>query len=613
MFGVFTRKIPIGSTLFYVACFLGMGSSAEESEPPVIVTSTVSKLPVSDASTTSFDVDISNTNLQAMDMLRAIPGFAVSQSGQRGALGQIRVRGAEADHLKVLIDGIEANDPGSELNWGTVSTVGVNRVEVLNGPRSAVWGDQALAGVINLETLPTEDQSSVLIGGGTLGTTLVQLARERVDESSFNGLSIKYIQSDGENASFVGDENDGFEQLSANFIGGRTMHGWDVRLNGRTNETLSQYDSSGFDSDRHIEVTRHLLGLRAERTEGESFKPTVLLNHAINETGNYSNQEKTNSISGMRTHLTLSSTIPIGRISESLIAIESTRESFRQRGNSPFGDPNQNQDISAVALSAENVTELGSFGIHTSVRVDENSDFKNAFTWNATLSLNTGNTNWFWTSGLGVKNPSFIDRFGYFPDSFVGNPGLKPERAIQHQAGLNVNWQKRSIKVIIFGAELEDEINGFAYDPVANAFTARNIEESNTRRGYEFSGNLTFNRFFVNYSYSHVDSQENSEQEIRRPRNLASVSLDSDLTHSWKLHVGANYVDEQLDRDFSVFPARLVTLSNYVLVNAHLQRKFSNGLSVHLRGENVFDELHQDVYGIRNVGRTVMTLIGYEL
>lgn len=613
MFGVYSRLFPIGSTLLCVACFSGICSSAEESEPPVIVTTTVSKLPVSDTSTTSFDVDISNTNLQAMDMLRNIPGFAVSQSGQRGSLGQVRVRGAEADHLKVLIDGIEANDPGSELNWGTVSTVGVKRVEVLNGPRSAVWGDQALAGVIHLETLPTEDQSRILIGGGTLGTSLVQLARERVNESSFNGISLKHIKSDGENASFLGDEHDGFEQLSGNFIGGRSTHSWNIRLNGRTNETFSQYDSAGFDTDRHIEVTRHLLGLRAERVEGESLKPTVLLNHSINETRNYSNQEKTNSINGRRTHLMLSSTIPIGSISESLIALESTRESFRQRGNSPFGDPNQNQDISALALAAENVTELGSFGIHTSVRVDRNSDFKNAFSWNATLSLNQGNANWFWTSGLGVKNPSFIDRFGYFPDSFVGNPGIKPESATQHQAGLNVNWQKGSFKVIAFSAELEDEINGFAYDPVANAFTARNIAESSTRQGYEISGNLTFDRFLVNYSYSHVDSRENSEQEIRRPRNLASVSLYSDLTHSWKLHVGANYVDEQLDRDFSTFPASLVTLSSYALVNAHLQRNFSNGLSVHLRGENVFNELHQDVYGIRNVGRTVMTLVGYEL
>ena len=236
-------------------------------------------------------------------------GLPFPQSGQRGSLGQVRVRGAEADHLKVLIDGVEANDPGSELNWGTVSTVGVNRVEVLNGPRSAVWGDQALAGVINLETLPKEDQSSVLIGGGTLGTTLVQLARERVSESSFNGLSVKHIQSDGENASFVGDEHDGFEQLSANFIGGRTMHSWDVRLNGRTNETLSQYDSSGFDTDRHIEVTRHLVGLRAEQDNGEFFKPTVLLNHSINETRNYANQERTNSNNSSRTHLMLSSTL----------------------------------------------------------------------------------------------------------------------------------------------------------------------------------------------------------------------------------------------------------------------------------------------------------------
>ena len=92
--------------------------------------------------------------LSVSDLLRDIPGLAVSRSGVQGSATQVRVRGAEANHLLVLIDGVEANDPSQsdEVNWGTLSADEIERIEVIRGPQSAMRGSDAVSGVINIVT-----------------------------------------------------------------------------------------------------------------------------------------------------------------------------------------------------------------------------------------------------------------------------------------------------------------------------------------------------------------------------------------------------------------------------------------------------------------------------
>src|SRR5690606_5773000 len=86
------------------------------------------------------------------ELLRDVPGFAVSQSGGPGTLTQVRVRGAEANQLLVLIDGVRANDPasGDEFQFQFATTANIERIEIIRGPQSAIWGTDALAGVINI-------------------------------------------------------------------------------------------------------------------------------------------------------------------------------------------------------------------------------------------------------------------------------------------------------------------------------------------------------------------------------------------------------------------------------------------------------------------------------
>jgi len=92
--------------------------------------------------------------LSVSDLLRDVPGLAVSRSGVQGSQTQIRARGAEANHLLVLIDGVEANDPSQsdELNWGVMAADDIERIEVIRGPQSSMRGSDAMAGVVNIIT-----------------------------------------------------------------------------------------------------------------------------------------------------------------------------------------------------------------------------------------------------------------------------------------------------------------------------------------------------------------------------------------------------------------------------------------------------------------------------
>ena len=129
--------------------------------------------------------------------------------------------------------------------------------------------------------------------------------------------------------------------------------------------------------------------------------------------------------------------------------------------------------------------------VSLSGRYDDNSDFDDVGTFRATTAWTaegTG-TRLHASFGTGQKAPTFIERYGYFPDQFVGNPDLKPEKSTGWEAGVEQPlWNDRvSLGATYFREDLEDEINGFAFDPDTFLFTAENLDGRSKRRGVEVS------------------------------------------------------------------------------------------------------------------------------
>jgi vitamin B12 transporter len=146
--------------LFVILATAALSTTAGAEDLPDTVVVTASRIPIplmaagSSVSVIDREQIEARQAIFAVDLLKDVPGFAVSRSGSIGAQTQIRVRGAEANQVLVLIDGIEANDPAGndEFAFQDLTTWDVERIEVVRGPQSALWGSDALAGVVNIIT-----------------------------------------------------------------------------------------------------------------------------------------------------------------------------------------------------------------------------------------------------------------------------------------------------------------------------------------------------------------------------------------------------------------------------------------------------------------------------
>ncbi|MBL8581853.1 MAG: TonB-dependent receptor [Rhizobiaceae bacterium] len=154
------------------------------------------------------------------DALRLVPGFSVSRSGSYGGLTQVRVRGAEANHLLVMVDGVDASETSSgEFDFGSLIVDDIERIEVMRGAQSTFWGANALAGVVNIITkrgMRDGVQGGVRSELGTDGTVLAAAGVRGGGTNYDVALSGAFRQSDGYNISDFGSEKDGDRNATVN-------------------------------------------------------------------------------------------------------------------------------------------------------------------------------------------------------------------------------------------------------------------------------------------------------------------------------------------------------------------------------------------------------------
>ena len=561
------------------------------------------------------------------ELLRDVPGTAVSQNGGAGSFTQLRLRGAESNQTLVLIDGIEANDigRGAEFDFANLLTCGIERIEVLRGPQSSLWGSDALAGVVNVQTKQGEGPLNIesTFSGGRFDTyqncTGVNVGNHNHSFSMYGA----YLDTNGTNTSELGSEDDGYRNGTLSFRYDLTaFDNLQIDLAGRHIDATVETDpgSPPVDGNRETETIQNYLRVNTllDTFDGAwAHQFGVGITDTDNE--NFADRIETSSTKGEKLKLDYQSNVyfstPELADSEHVLTFvfERERERFEQTGTpSFFGDPNQRQKIYNTGYVGEyRIGFADQIFLAASVRHDDNDEFKDRTTHRFSLSYapDSVSTQFHAAYGTGIKNPTFTERFGFTPDTFIGNPDIKPEKSTGWEAGLSHNFGDRiSVGATYFEEELEDEINGFFFDPNLGAFTAINLEGNSNRKGVELNFNAyAAENLTLQGSYTYVESKEpngtGKTSEIRRPKNVASlIGNYRFLAGKANVNLRINYTDDQFDNDFSSFPAQRVELHDYTLVNLAGEYQLNKHVVLEGRIENIFDKEYQDVFGFETQG-----------
>ncbi|MEZ5564814.1 MAG: TonB-dependent receptor [Gammaproteobacteria bacterium] len=587
----------------------------------------------------------------AIDLLADIPGFAVSRSGGVGSQTQVRVRGAEANQLLVLIDGIEANDPAGndEFAFENLTTWDIERIEVVRGPQSALWGSDALSGVVNVITRQPTDAVSTQ-GFAEAGSFNTWSGGARLSGKLLGtrtGFSVSHVDSDGINNSLTGDEKDGYRNTTATLtLAGNPATNLALDFIGRYTGTTKAYDTTDFvvtglpaDSADVTDV-----GLGYFRAGGSlslmDGQWTQRLRTAWTTTDSDNRNEfgANGSMAADKYGVYYQTTWHFGADSRGVpramnntgnavtLALEHEREEFSQRGTAtPFGDPNQDQNLETSAAVLELLlTPVDRLSVSLSGRYDHNSDFDSVSTARVTTtwSTETTGTRLHASFGTGQKAPTFSERYGFYADQFVGNPDLKPETSTGWELGFEQQLlasrfgDRFTAGATYFHEDLKDEIDGFVFDPTSSLFTAANLEGKSHRRGVEAVLNARIaDDLNVSGSYTYVDATQPDAgsglqtREIRRPQNSASFNVNwRFLETRAQLNANLNYTGHQYDTYFEVAPpfgTRTINLQNYYLLGIAASYRVAKQTQVYARLENALNEHYAEVYGYNTPRRNV--------
>ena len=557
------------------------------------------------------------------NILRDVPGFSVSQVGVLGSQTQIRVRGAEANHLLVTIDGVEANDPsqGDEFSWGTLTASDIERIEIIRGPQSSLRGSDAVAGVVNIITRSAEKSSvGLFLESGSWAThhSGFNIGHKQGDFDIRFGLS--HIESEGDNIARTGDENDGYRNTTYNIRSGLKLSDqMDISFAARESDGMNQFDADNDfdglieDQDRVSEFENSTMRIQGDYSSKDgTWQHKILISQSKSDNAAFADKAKGNVTASTKDQFQYIGSFTWDQGAQNIAAlIEREKEDWMQRGEISWGvyDPNQDRERDTDSVAVEYRTDINDhLTLAASARHDDNSEFDSAKTYRAEVIYQLTEAIRLRSAvGTAVKNPTFTERFGFYTN-FIGNPNLIPEESTSWELGADqlIMGGDLTLSLTIFDAELENEIDGFVYDPATFAYTSSNINGTSERKGAELSavGNIS-ESMSLSAAYTYTDSTgDNAVREVRRPRHIASLNLGWQAAHNLHLNTNIQFTGEQTDVYFPPFPepSQVVALSNHTLVNINLNYSATEKLEMYLKLENALNDNYEEVFGYQTLG-----------
>jgi len=538
------------------------------------------------------------------DLLRDVSGVDVVQTGQNGGLTSVFVRGGNSNAALVLLDGVPVTDPGGSLDFVHLTSAGLDRVEVIRGPESALFGAEGMSGVIQMFTRHGDPEADTPHGDlvydrGSFSTDHWSAALNGGLAKRFDyALTTDQFRSTGEYP------NDAYRITTGTAnIGYRFSNATQLRASYR--EFDSYTGDPGQTADHSFDLLSHsldrdsALSVRIDDTRGPSFSQRFLYGYHRYRDAYYDGFDPA-SISLADRNIAMYQGTLAHHGGALLFGYEFQRQaglisgSDQSRYNNGFFVYEQYSVGHRVVLAG-------------GARLEHSSIFGTQFAPRGAATFRLPRDLFLRLStSRGVQEPSLLQNFARVA-YFVGNPALKPEKTVSYEAGLFREFLARRLR-----AEASFFRNSFRdlilFDFSNFPGTWNNIQQS-WARGLELSGSARFLRFVAlraGYTrlYTRITQSSNpaqiGTQLLRRPLNSGAVSLEL-APRRWTFTMGARFVGERADSDF-LRPTVLTNPGyNYVFVNGSFQA--TRNVSLFVRVGNLLDEQYQEALGYAALSR----------
>ncbi|MBB1435184.1 TonB-dependent receptor [Pseudoalteromonas sp. SG43-6] len=575
-----------------IAAALSFSVSAEQSIERLTVTANKFEQSITDvlASVTVIErSDIETSNVRDLPSLLATQvGFQINSNGGFGQSSGVSLRGSSSRHTLILIDGVRTGS--ATLGYKSISNIPLNsieRIEIVKGSRAAVYGSDALAGVINIITR-TKESVSLDATFGTDAYQNYQVAGTTVVDAVKASFNAGFEKTDGFDVlQGVAPDEDGYENknLGFNIYYADELLG-ELKALGQYSEGNAQYDNAFSPIDSIVEnneFENYQLGLGWDKSftdHKHSINVAIATDDSDNKGYDYTGAIVTNSYKTKRKQFDYHGSYNASQVLTVNGGLNWYKDEIYTNGKAYLAD-------SKVAKAAF----LGGYFddnkviANLALRLDDDEQFGNETTYAAAVGYHLNKRATLRLSqSTGFKAPTFNDL--YFPDPLSpGNPNLAPETSTNQELGLSLDFSQAKLDISIFRNNIENLI---AWAPnAAGKWQPENINEAR-HEGVEFSFANKVLGFDNQFNFTYLNA-ENTETGVAQ-------TYVSPRTVNWSVAKQWGDFDAGFDMQYrSDRQGKVTELSSYTLWNLTANYQFNSALSFSARVENLFDKQYNAV------------------
>ncbi|HHR5883380.1 TPA: TonB-dependent vitamin B12 receptor BtuB [Providencia alcalifaciens] len=616
------KSLPLSVAALAVLCGISsLASASSNSSDEMVVSANRFEQPISSilapvTVVTREDIDHWQSNT-VIDVLRRLPGVDIAQNGGMGQQSSLFIRGTESRHVLVLIDGVRLNQAGisgsSDMSQIPISLV--QRIEYIRGARSAVYGSDAVGGVINIITRRNNEGTTLNAGIGSYGYQNYNgSTQQKIGENTTVTGAAAYTYTKGfdvEARGFSGDrtqpDKDGFlskslwlgveHQFSADIIGYARAYGYDNR---------TDYDAY-YDKYADSQVDTRKLYSRTYETgmkyHNDKYSTSLIGSYGTTKDYNYDPR--------------------YGQYGKFSNLDESKQYNLQwgnnyqlEKGNISAGIDYQRQSIepSSYTMISQKQT-LNNTGVYltgqyalidtvvaeAAVRSDHHSEFDWHTTWQSGLS-------WEFYEGYKLvgsyatayKAPNLSQLYAYSTSDWgttKGNPNLKPEESKQWEIGVEGKTGPLFWQLNTYHNDINNLIDYKYGDPVS---TYVNVNKAEIK-GLEWVGELETGIFHHQITYQYIDPRDKEKDEVllRRAKQQVKYQLDWDI-YDVDMGLTYQYIGSRYDKMGNGQRTKLGGVSLWDITAAY---PITSHLTIRGKIANMFDKDYETAYGYRTAGR----------